>query len=319
MTAAAPGPGASPEVAVGEAERLLRRVQFTVLKRLDGILQGDYTGLWPGPGYELAEIREYQPGDEVRRIDWNVTARMNRTFIRETVEEREITVWLAVDLSGSMHFGWAGGLKSDLVTEFAALISFLFVRHGNKVALAGFTNRIDRLVPPRSGRSQAVRIVHELQTWDWSRPVPTDLAGVIGMVGRVLRRRSLVFLVSDFLGPNDWEAPFKLLALRHEVVPVRVQDPAEVEPPPFGLLRLQDPESGEQLWVDLSDRRLRRRLRDYMQAHRAEQDDIFRRCGVDVLDLSTDRGLLEPVLRFVSLRRGRKKGWSSSGRPRYPW
>lgn len=314
----APDPARLREVPIGEAERLLRRVQFTVLKRLDGILQGDYTGLWPGPGYELAEIREYQPGDEVRRIDWNVTARLNRTFIRETVEEREVTVWLAVDLSGSMRFGWAGALKSDLATEFAALIGFLFVRHGNKVALAGFSNRLERLVPPRSGRNQAVRVVHELQGWDWERPTPTDLAGAVATIGRILRRRSLVFIVSDFLGPNDWEAPFRLLALRHEVIPVRIQDPAEVDPPPIGLLRLQDPESGEQLWVDLSNRRLRQQFRTYMEAHRAEQDEIFRRCGVDVLDLWTDGGLLEPVLRFVLLRRGRKKRWNSSGRPPYP-
>ncbi|HEU5298456.1 MAG TPA: DUF58 domain-containing protein [bacterium] len=295
-------------------ERILRRLEFKVIRRLDGYFFGDYTGIFYGPSLDLAEVREYQPGDEVRRIDWNVTARMNRLFVRQYLEERELTAWLLVDLSPSMRFGTRRQLKGDTAIEFAGVASYIITRHGDKVGLLGFPGR-DTFVPPLGGRTQALRVIHALDrsTDHTGDPEVLDLAGSLRSLARMLRRRSLIFLVSDFLGPQGWEQPLRELSRRHDLIAVWVQDPAERELPDVGGLYVRDPESGEQLWVDTSDAAVRQAYRELVAQQRARVESAFRLARADVLELSTAEPLVEPLLRFIQYRR-RKGRWNLAGR-----
>ena len=295
-------------------ESVLRRLEFKVVRRLDGFFFGDYTGVFYGPSLDLAEVREYQPGDEVRRIDWNVTARMSRLFVRQYREERELSAWLLVDLSPSMRFGTRRQLKRDTAIEFAGVACYIVTRHGDKVGLLGFPGR-GAFVPPRAGRTHALRIIHALgqaSSEDTAAP-GMDLAASLRQLGRLLRRRSLVFLVSDFLGPEGWEAPLRELSRRHDVIAVWIQDPAERELPDVGGLFVRDPESGEELWVDTSDARLRAAYRELVGQQRARIEGAIKGSRVDVLELSTAEPLVGPLTRFIQYRRRRGR-WNLAGR-----
>lgn len=291
-------------------ERVLRRLEFKVVRRLDGFLFGDYTGLFYGPSLDLAEVREYQPGDEVRRIDWNVTARMSRIFVRQYLEERELTAWLAVDLSPSMRFGTRRQLKRDTAIEFAGVASYIVTRHSDKVGLIGFPGR-SVYVPPRGGRTQALRILHVLD--GAGEPAGGDLASGLQQTARALRRRSLIFIVSDFLAGDGWDRPLRELARRHDVIAVWITDPAERELPDVGGLYVRDSETAEQVWVDTSDRRVRAAYRDLVARQREKVQAAFRGAMVDELELSTAEPLVEPLLRFISYRRRRGR-WNLAGR-----
>jgi len=295
-------------------EQVLRRLEFKVVRRLDGYFFGDYTGVFYGPSLDLAEVREYQPGDEVRRIDWNVTARMNRLFVRQYLEERELTAWLLVDLSPSMRFGTRRQLKRDTAIEFAGVAAYIVTRHGDKVGMMGFPGR-DAFVPPRGGRMHALRIIHVLeQAAAREAAVPgMDLGASLWHLGRMLRRRSLVFLVSDFLGPEGWEGAVRELSRRHDIIAVWIQDPAERELPDVGGLFVRDPETGEQLWVDTSDPALRGAYRELVARQRARVEEALRGSRVDVLELSTAEPLVGPLVRFIQYRR-RKGRWNLAGR-----
>jgi uncharacterized protein (DUF58 family) len=290
-------------------ERVLRRLEFTVVRRLDGLLFGDYTGVFYGPSLDLAEVREYQPGDEVRRIDWNVTARMHRLFVRQYREERELTSWLLVDLSPSMAFGTRRQLKQQTAAEFAGVAAYIITRHGDKVGLMGFPGR-DVFVPPRGGRVHALRILHTLGR---ATPRPGGLADGLVQAARTLRRRSLVFVISDFQGADPWDRPLGQLAVRHDVIAVWVTDPAEQELPDVGGLYVRDPETGEQVWVNTSDPRVRRAYRELAAQERERDRQTLARSAVDVLELSTAQALLSPLLRFITLRKRRRR-WSLAGR-----
>jgi uncharacterized protein (DUF58 family) len=295
-------------------ERVLRRLEFKVVRRLDGYFFGDYTGVFYGPSLDLAEVREYQPGDEVRRIDWNVTARMSRLFVRQYREERELSAWLLVDLSPSMQFGTRRQLKRDTAIEFAGVAGYIVTRHGDKVGLLGFPGR-GVFVPPRGGRTHALRIIHALEqaTSDTHGVAGMDLAGSLRHLGRILKRRCLVFLLSDFLGPEGWEGPLRELARRHDVIAVWIQDPAERELPDVGGLFVRDPETGEELWVDTSDARLRAAYRDLVGRQRVRVEGALRGNRIDVLELSTAEPMVEPLTRFIQYRRRRGR-WNLAGR-----
>jgi uncharacterized protein (DUF58 family) len=294
-------------------ERILRRLEFRIVRRLDGFLFGDYTGVFYGPSLDLAEVRAYQPGDEVRRIDWNVTARMNAIFVRQYREEKELTAWLLVDLSPSMDFGTVQRFKRQLAVDFAGVAAYIITRHGDKVGAIGFPTHAGRtFVPPRTGRQQALRIVHALAS---EPPVSgggrTDLANVLGELHRVLRRRSLVFLVSDFHSPGGWEARLAELGRRHDVIAVRIEDPRERELPDVGGVYFQDPETGQQVWVDTSDRNVRERYSQLVAARDTELAQMTRRATVDMLRLSTGEPLVDPLVKFVTFRRRRR--WNLPG------
>jgi uncharacterized protein (DUF58 family) len=314
LRGAPPAPAGAGGPGVETPERILRRLEFKVVRRLDGFLFGDYRGIFYGPSLDLAEVREYQPGDEVRRIDWNVTARMNQLFVRQYREEKELTAWLLVDLSPSMEFGTIRQFKRDLAVEFAGVAAYIITRHGDKVGGLVFPTQSGvTFIPPRTGRLHALRVVRDLATTPTvAGGGQTDLGAVLRQLGRLARRRSLVFIVSDFHSPAGWEQPLAELGRRHEMIAVRVEDPRERELPDVGGIYLHDPETGQQLWIDTSDRRVR-------QAHRAlvaERDQrlagILQRTGVDLLTLSTGTGLVDDLLRFITLRRRRR--WSLPGR-----
>jgi len=294
-------------------ERILRRLEFKIVRRLDGFLFGDYSGVFYGPSLDLAEVRAYQPGDEVRRIDWNVTARMNEIYVRQYREEKELTAWLLVDLSASMDFGTVQRFKRQLAIDFAGVAAYIITRHGDKVGAIGFPTQAGRVfIPPRTGREQALRVVHTLASQpSMAGGGRTDLGDVLHQLHRVLRRRSLVFLVSDFHSPGGWEAKLAELGRRHDVIAVRVEDPRERELPDVGGVYFQDPETGQQVWVDTSDRKVRERYRELVAARDAELAQMTRRATVDLLHLSTAGSLVDPLVKFVTFRRRRR--WNLPG------
>lgn len=295
-------------------ERILRRLEFKVVRRLDGYLFGDYSGVFYGPSLDLAEVREYQPGDEVRRIDWNVTARMNRLFVRQYREEKELTAWLLVDLSPSMAFGTVRQFKRQVAIEFAGVAAYIITRHGDKVGAIAFpTTDGATYMPPRAGRLQALRIIRDLAR----QPVvmgggQTDLAALLHKLGRLIQRRSLVFLISDFHAPHGWETALAELGERHDLIAVRIEDPRERDLPNVGGVYLQDPETGQQIWVDTADRRVRETYGELVAAREVHLRETMRKTGVDMLTLSTGIPLVDPLVKFITFRRRRR--WRLRGR-----
>lgn len=289
-------------------ERVLLRLDWQVIRRLDGLLQGDYRSLFYGYGVDFADLREYQPEDDIRYIDWNVTARLNAPYVRQYVEDREITAWFLLDLSPSMDFGAAQSEKRAVLTDFVAVLARLLTRHGNRVGAVFYTSRIERTIPARGGRIQALRLIHELLRQPRQpRAAFTDLKPLIEGGLYAFKKRSLVFVVSDFLSAPGWERPLKLLNQRHEVVAVRVWDPREMELPDVGLIVMEDSETGEQLYVDTHDKKFRSRFREAAQRREAALNQVFRHAGVDVLSLSTEGDLVRAIMRLAALRRQRRK------------
>jgi uncharacterized protein (DUF58 family) len=298
-----PAPGVAEVVTPELPPALLRRLEFTVVRRLDGFLFGDYRGLFYGPSLDLAEVREYQPGDEVRRMDWNVTARMDRLHVRQYREERELTAWLLVDLSPSMWFGTKRRLKREVALDFAGTAALIVTRHGDKVGV--LSTGSGPLLPPRTGRIQALNVLGALGA-QRQEGASEPLGSALERLDRTLRRRSLIFVVSDFLDPGTepaWGKPLGRLATRHEVIAVRVFDPAERELPDAGGLSVRDPETGREVWVDLSDRKLRAEYRTQALARDAAARHALRAAQVDLLDLATTDDIVAPLLRFTTWRR----------------
>jgi uncharacterized protein (DUF58 family) len=304
----------APERRIEDAAALLKRLDWHVVRRLDGLLQGDYRSLFAGHGFDLAEVREYQPEDDVRYMDWNVTARMGEPYVRQYIEDREITAWLLLDLSPSVDFGTANSRKSDLVVDFAGVISRLLTRHGNKVGAILFSNAVDEVLPARGGQMQTLRILHQLvregsvvNARGQGRPSPagavTDLKAILDRAGQTLRRRSLVFVVSDFISDDGWDAPLGRLAQRHEVLAVWLSDPREEELPEMGPLVLEDSETGQQVYVDTNDPAFQRRFRALVDERRTRIERTFARSGIDAMRLTTDGNLVQEIARFAHLRR----------------
>ena len=288
-----------------EPEAILQRLEWTVLRRLDGLLHGDYRTLFRGFGLDLADIREYQYGDEVRHIDWNVTARLQVPHVREYHEDRALSAWFLLDLSPSLDFG-SGVVKQSVSTGFVAALARVLTRHGNRVGAMLYGTSVEAVVPPRAGRRHVLYLLHRLM----SRPVPrtgkgTDLGELLRAACGILARRSLVFVVSDFISAPGWQKPLAQLARRHEVLAVPVCDPLERELPDVGLLTFEDAETGEQLFVDTNDKRFRKKFIEQAMKRENEMRSAFAQAGVDALELSTDDDLPGALLRFAALRKKR--------------
>jgi len=290
-------------------ESILRRLEWTVVRRLDGLLQGDYRTLFRGLGLDLAHLREYEEGDDVRYIDWNVTARHQVLHVREYQEDRELTAWFVLDVSPSVDFGSDHVSKRMVLGEFTAGMARLLTGRGNRCGALLFSGGVDRVVPPRAGRRHVLHLLDLLKAGPRALGErATDLGAVLREAANLVRRRSVVFVVSDFISKPAWEKALGFLARRHEVIAVRLLDPSETRMPDIGLLRFQDAETGEQILVDTNDRGFRRR---FMLAAREEQDRLratFARAGVDCLELSTEDDLVDAVVRFAQMRRQRHKG-----------
>jgi uncharacterized protein (DUF58 family) len=295
---------------LASAEQWLRRLEWTVVRRLDGLLQGDYRTLMRGTGMDLADLREYQHHDDVRHIDWNVTARQQQPYVRVFTEDREMAAWFLLDLSPSVDFGSGEQRKREVSAGFVAVLARLLTRHGNRVGAMLYGAGVDEVLPPRSSRLHVLRLLHLMQ----QRPLAPDQAGnvtrladLLKSAGNFVRRRGTVFVVSDFISEPGWEKPLGQLAQRHEVVAVRLLDPMELELPDLGLIPIRDAETGEQLMVDTSDAGFRKRFARIAAQREAELRESLTRAGVDTLELSTDDDLVNAIRRFTDLRKRRSR------------
>jgi uncharacterized protein (DUF58 family) len=301
---------------VASAEQLLRRLEWTVLRRLDGLLQGDYRTLLRGTGMDLADLREYQHHDDVRHIDWNVTARLEQPHVRVFTEDREMSAWFLLDLSPSMDFGSSEQRKRNVSAEFVAVLARMLTRHGNRVGAMLYGSGVDAVIPARGGRHHVLHLLHTLQDRPEATHLgPTRLHELLESAANLVRRRSTVFVVSDFISEPGWEKPLGQLARRHEVVAVRLLDPLELDLPDLGLIPIRDVETGEQLLVDTHDAGFRKRFARIAAQREAELCQSLARAGVDALELSTDDNLVDAIMRFTELRkrRSRTSGANAAG------
>ncbi len=313
MSASPTAEGASR--AAAGAEAILRRLEWTVLKRLDGALHGDYRTLFRGAGLDLADLREYQYNDDVRHIDWNVTARLQVPHVREFHEDRELAAWFLVDASASVDFGSGGTSKRQLAAEFVALLARVLTRRGNRAGLLRYGSRVDAVIAPRAGRRHVLHLLASLLQPPAGDARQTDLGEMLQHALRALRRRSLLFLVSDFISLPGWVPWLARLAQRHEVIAIRLYDPLEIKLPDIGGVLMQDAETGEQIWVDTHDAGFRRRF----AAAAGRREEALRAAladaGVDTLELSTGDDLASAILRFADLRKRRSQLAAGGGLP----
>jgi uncharacterized protein (DUF58 family) len=301
-----------------DPETLLRKLEWTVIRRLDGLLQGDYRTLFRGHGLDLADLREYQYHDDVRHIDWNVTARLQTPYVREYIEDREVSAWFLLDLSASIDFGSSDVRKRSVSTEFVAVLARLLTRHGNRIGAILYGDRVDAVVPARGGRQQVLHLMARLAS---RPPTPksagTRLSDLLQSAIGIVPRRSLMFVVSDFVSEPGWDKPLAHLARRHELIAVRLYDPLERALPDLGMVVIEDSETGEQLFVDTHDRAFRRRFAAAAERREAVMRDAFATAGVDALELATDEDLAGAVLRFADLRKRRTQLAVGGGLPKH--
>ena len=288
---------------------VLKQVKLLELRTrglVNSLFSGEYHSVFKGLGMEFSEVREYQPGDEVRAIDWNVTARMRHPYVKRYIEERELTVVLMVDLSGSERFGTVARFKNELATELSAVLAMSAIRNNDRVGAVLFTDRVEHVVRPGKGRRHVLRLVRDLMVW---RPEGrgTDIGGAVEYLARMLRHRAIVFIISDFVS-DALERPLKRLSQRHDVVAVTIEDPHERVLPDVGLARFTDPESGRTVAVNTSDRRVRARYERAVYEEREARTHLLRRLAIDEIAVRTDRSYVEPLLRFFRLRASRDRG-----------
>ena len=303
------GPGAPVgDTARPDPERLLQRLEWTVIRRLDGLLQGDYRTLFRGFGLDIADLREYQPQDDVRYIDWNVTARLQTPYVREFQEDREVAAWFLLDLSGSVDFGSQTVRKRAVSAEFVGVLARLLTRYGNRVGAVLYTGEGSQVIPARAGRRHVLHVLDcMLQKQDQPAMLETDLAALLEKSQGAIKRRSVVFVVSDFISKPGWTKALSQLARRHEVVAVRLYDPLEMELPDLGMVMLQDAETGEQMFVDTHDPGFRKRFAKAAIEREAELRKSLGEAGVDCLELGTTERLDAALLHFTRQRKRRSQ------------
>jgi uncharacterized protein (DUF58 family) len=299
------------------AATLLKRLEWTVLRRLDGLLQGDHRTLMRGAGLDLADLREYQHHDDVRHIDWNVTARLQQPYVRQFTEDRELSAGFLVDLSASVDFGSNRFTKRKIAREFVAVLARLLTRRGNRVGALLYGTNVDTMLPARGGRTHVLELLQRMA----ARPAEaaagaTDLRELLLAAQRTVKRRSTIFIVSDFISAPGWEKALGQLAQRHEVTAVRLFDALEMELPDIGLVTMRDAETGEQIVVDTHNKRFRERFAAAAERRETLLRETLGRAGVDTLELGTDDDLVEAIVRFAELKKQRSRLANWSGPPR---
>ena len=293
------------------AEALLQQLEWTVIRRLNGLLRGDHRTLFRGLGLELADLRDYQAHDDVRHIDWNVTARMKTPFVREHQEDREITTWFLLDLSGSMGFGSTGLSKREVMLRYFGVMAKLLMKRGNRIG-AFILNPAEpegfKFIPARMHRRHLLHLLHAIETAPVTQHAhQTRLTDWLRKANSLFKRRSSVFVVSDFMGDFNWTTELSALGQRHDTVAVRIMDQAEIDLPNAGLVLLQDPETAEQLLLDTANGKFRARYTQTVEKREAQLATAFAHAGVDALELSTDDDLASALMRFSELRK--RKVW----------
>ena len=290
-----------------ELVKKLKKIEIHTSRLANDQLAGSYHSVFKGRGMAFSEVRQYQPGDDVRFIDWNVSARMNDAYVKVFTEEREMTVMLLVDLSASEQFGSLARPKVEIVAEIAALLAFSAIKNNDRVGLIMFTDRIEKFVPPKKGRGHVMRVVTEILN---ARPegTGTDLRVALDMLGNVTKRRSVAFLVSDFIA-DGFEHQLKVANKRHDLIPIQVRDPREEELPDVGIALMEDLESGELVEVDTSDPRVREAYHHHVVRHRNRREQLFRRLRMDHVTVETHRDYVRPISELFRMRQKRLKGY----------
>ena len=287
-----------------ELARKIRYLQIRTSKAVNDVLAGQYESVFKGRGMEFEEVREYQPGDEIRTIDWNVTARVGRPFVKRFVEERELTVIFLVDLSASGAFGSVRQTKNEVAAELSALLAFSAVKNNDKVGLIAFTDRVEKFIPPKKGVSHVLRVIRELLGFE-PQQVRTDIAEALDYLGRVTTKRCVVFLISDFQG-EGFEKPMRVLGRRHDLVALTVIDPREVRMPNVGLVELEDAETGEIVLIDTGSIKVRTRYERLGRDRSGHLKELFASMGVDQIEISTGEDYVRDLVRFFLARERRR-------------
>ncbi len=287
--------------------RRVRNIEIKTRELVEGLISGEYHSIFKGRGIEFAEVREYQPGDDIRTIDWNVTARFNAPFVKEYIEERDLTLYIAFDVSASNEFGYRRS-KKEVGYEIAASIMFSALRNNDNVGLCLFSEGVEKFIPPRKGRKHLLRLLRELVYWKTRRRA-TDIHAALAFLNKVLKRRSIIFIISDFLSPSpppyDFEEPLKQLRSRHDVVPVVIMDVREVDIPDIGYIFLEDLETGEQLLLNTSDPLFRQQYRELVAQRHDELRQMMKRLKLEMIEVRTDEPFYIPMQRFFALRKRR--------------
>lgn len=286
-----------------EASELLKRVRKIEIKTRGlskNIFAGEYHSAFKGRGMAFSEVREYQYGDDIRNIDWNVTARFNHPYIKTYEEERELTVMLLVDISGSREFGTLTQLKKNLITELSAVLAFSATQNNDKIGAVLFSDKIEKFIPPKKGRQHILRIIRELIEFEPENR-ETNISEALRYLTNAIKKRSTVFLISDFIAP-DFEEALRIAGKKHDVVSLKIYDKRDTALPPIGLVKMKDAESGKSIWVDTSSATVRKEYEQWWQKQEAKLTDTFKKCGVDFVNLRTDQDYVKPLLNLFKKR-----------------
>jgi uncharacterized protein (DUF58 family) len=286
-----------------EVLKKIRRIEITTSKLATDFLSGQYESVFKGRGIEFDEVRDYQPGDEIRTIDWNVTARMGMPFVKKFVEERQLTVMLLLDASSSSSFGTTKRFKKELAAEVCAVLAFSAIQNNDRVGLIIFTDRIEKFVPPRKGLHHVLRVVREALYFH-PKGKGTDIAGALRYLDNVVTRRAVTFVMSDFFA-KEFKKPLSIANKKHDIVAITITDPRETELPNAGIIELIDAESGKPYLIDTSSAKVRRSYADKSGRLREERKKVFGSVGVDHIDISTDRSYVEEFIKFFRMRKRR--------------
>jgi uncharacterized protein (DUF58 family) len=283
-----------------EIIRKVRRIEIRTKKLVNDVFSGEYHSIFKGRGMEFEEVREYQPGDDIRIIDWNVTARYGYPFVKKFTEERELTVMLLVDASSSGEFGTAQRMKGEIAAELCSVLAFSAIKNNDKVGMIVFTDKIEKYIPPKKGSSHVLRLIREVLYFKPEHQ-RTDINCALEFLGRIIKRRCVVFLVSDFLS-TGFEKMLSIANKRHDVIAIKIVDPREIELPNVGFIELEDTETGEQILIDTKDSRVRKSFGDYAIGEQTNLDMTFRSMDLDNIQIVTDRSYVEPLIAFFKAR-----------------
>lgn len=287
-----------------ELRHQIKQIHLTTSYLVNESMAGEYASAFKGRGMEFEEVREYHPGDDIRNIDWNVTARVGRPYVKEHKEERELTIFLMVDMSGSGRFGSKQKFKTEVMAEVAAVLAYLASRNNDKVGLMLFTTEVERFIPPKKGRGHVWRIIQEILTFDPEHK-GTDLGMALEYAGHILRKKTVLFLISDFLA-EDYEHPLRLASKRHDITAIHVQDPWEKALPDIGLIEMEDAETGELQLIDTSDKHVREHFQKEAQRTQEATQESLRRAGIAEVEISTEGSIISPLMRYFKKRDRRR-------------